>query len=517
MWLHAEIRTLVDIPRYWAATTPDKVALCDGDRSLTYAELDERTDRLAAAIAAAGVAAGSRIGLLAKNSVEFFELWFGAAKAGCALVPLNWRCTAAELSELVADARPALLVAGAEFAEVAHSVCASVTPAVEVVVLDGSGLADWLGRHPGAPPAPRIHTEDTALVSYTSGTTGRPKGVELSHGAFANWFLISSLERTEKWTSDDVALMVMPGFHLAGSWVSLTALYHGGTIVIMPAFDPGALLAAIRRHRPTVTCLVPTAIALLLDHPGTASQDFSSLRRLLYAGSRIGPETLRRVITTFDCQLTQFYGTSETFIITLLRPEQHDPGEPALLTSCGAPLPLVDVRVVDAAGRALPPGEIGEVLVRSPMMFTGYRNQPEATATALTGGWYHTGDLGRLDGAGHLYLVDRLKDMIVTGGENVYPAEVERALGTHPGVAACAVVGAPDERWGERVVAHVVKHPGADVDEQGLLAHCRALIAGYKVPKQVRFTDALPMTSTGKIHKAALRAPRAGRPATATA
>ena len=508
MWRHAEISTLVDIPRYWGTATPGKVAVLDADRSLTYLELDQRSDLVAAAIAAAGISPGARIGLMAKNSVEFFELWFGAVKAGCALAPFNWRSTEPELAALIRDAGTPLVFAGPEFAVLAERAAKPAGFAVDVVDLGagGSGLDEWLAGHPtGEVPAIRVHPEDIALVAYTSGTTGRPKGACLSHRAFASWFLISSLEPAETWSSDDIALMVMPSFHLAGSWVSLPAIYHGGTIAILSAFEPASFLAAVDRYQPTVTCLVPAAIGMLLDHPGTSGQSFGSLRRVLYAGSPISPEVMRCAIGAFGCELSQFYGTSETYIITLLRPEQHDPGNPALLASCGAPVPLVDVRVADTEGRDLSPGEVGEVLVRSPMVFSGYLNQPEATAAAMHEGWYRTGDLGRRDEAGLVYLVDRLKDMIVTGGENVYSVEVEKALGSFPGVGACAVIGMPDERWGERIVAYVVPRPGTEPAAAEILAHCRTLIAGYKVPKEIRFTAELPMTSSGKVRKAALR------------
>jgi acyl-CoA synthetase (AMP-forming)/AMP-acid ligase II len=352
-------------------------------------------------------------------------------------------------------------------------------------------------------PAVRHHPDDVALLAYTSGTTGRPKGAQLSLRAFDAWFLISSLEEAETWSSDDVALGVMPNFHLAGSWVPLPALYHGGTIALVPAFEPRAVLTAIERHRPTVTCLVPTAIGLLLDHPDTAGHDFSSLRRWLYAGSTIGAETLRRALSTFGCDMVQFYGTSETYIISLLRPAEHDPDDTEALTSCGGPVPLVDIRVVDATGADVAAGEVGEVLVRSPMMFSGYWNLPDATDAALVEGWYHTGDLGRYDAAGRLHLVDRLKDMIVTGGENVYSVEVERALLSHPAVAGVGVVGVPDERWGERIVAAVVVREPVTADE--LVAHCTERIARYKAPKQIHFVDALPMTSSGKVRKTTLR------------
>jgi len=503
-----EISTLADIPRRWAAVTPGQAAVLDADRSLTYRELDQRSDRVAAAIASAGVARGARIGLLAKNSAEFFELWFGAVKAGCALAPFNWRSTEPELAALIRDCGPPLLFAGAEFAAAAGRAAAAGGLPVEVVDLGvaGAGLDRWLARYTGADvPVIPVHAEDIALVAYTSGTTGHPKGAQLSQRAFAAWFEISALEPAETWSADDVALMVMPSFHLAGSWVSLPALYHGGTIAILPAFEPASFLAAVDRYQPTVTCLVPAAIGMLLDHPGASGRSFGSLRRVLYAGSPISPAVMRRAISSFGCDLTQFYGTSETYIITLLRPEQHDPGNPALLASCGAPVPLVDVRITGASGADLPAGEVGEVLVRSPMLFSAYLNQPEATAAVMSDGWYRTGDLGRRDEAGLVYLVDRLKDMIVTGGENVYSVEVEKALASCPGVAASAVIGGPDERWGERIVAYIVSRPGAEPAAEQILAHCRALIAGYKVPKEIRFTSELPMTSSGKVRKAELR------------
>ena len=389
--------------------------------------------------------------------------------------------------EVVHDAKAPLIFAGRDFVELARRVRDAAAISVEVVGEDE--LDQWSSGAGAADPGIALNDSTTALLGYTSGTTAAPKGVPISHGALMNWFRAAATEPSVSWDSDDVGLMVMPNFHLAGSLVSLPALYHGATLAILPAFDPTGFLDAVATHRPTVTCMVPTAIQMLLDHKSELPADFSSLRRVLYAGSPIGQHTLRQALDTFGCHFVQFYGTTETFIITLLRPEQHSPDNPDLLKSCGQPMPGVELRITDPNGRDVPAGETGEVLVRSPWMFSGYWNKPDATATAIVDGWYHTGDAGIRDRDGNLFLVDRLKDMIVSGGENIYSAEVERALAAHPSVQLVAVVGAPDQKWGERVVAFVVAYPDAPVEVSDLASHCRGLIAGYKVPKEIHLVD----------------------------
>ena len=498
-----EIDSIADMARVWGSLTPDKVALIDAYGAVTYGELDDRSNRIANAIIDGGVRPGSHIGYLGKNSAEFFAIWMGINKAGCALCPLNWRSPALELAGLADDAQLPMIFVGPGFAGLAADVQREV--AVSVDLVEEEALSDWLVDAASADPGHPVAGDRSALLTYTSGTTGKPKGVQISHDAFANWFRFSASEPAQQWGADDVGLMTMPNFHLAGTWVTLPALYHGATLAILAAFDPDDFVRAVDAYRPTVACLVPTAIQLLLDHPSSELCDFSSLRRLYYAGSPIGVDTLRRAIATFGCDLVQFYGTTETYIITLLRPEQHRLDNPRLLTSCGQTMPTVELRVVNPNGRDVPTGDAGEVLVRSPWMFSGYWNKPEATAAAIVDGWYHTGDGGTFDEDGNLYLVDRLKDMIVTGGENVYTAEVDRALGGHPAVASVAVVGAPDEKWGERVVAFVVQRPETSVAAADLVSHCRRQIAGYKVPKEIHFVPELPMTASGKVQKAGLR------------
>jgi acyl-CoA synthetase (AMP-forming)/AMP-acid ligase II len=508
MWRHHEIRTLADVPRSWAARTPGKTAVTGWDGDLTYAELDALSNAVANALLRAG--AGRHVGYLGVNSAFFWAAWFGAAKAGAALTPVNWRFAAPEIAAIIDDAELDVIFADAERAAALEQARVNSARDYEVVVYgtDGGDRLDverWLAGAGTADPRVSVSPDATALISYTSGTTGRPKGAEITHLAFDRFFMMSALEPAESWTPDDVLCMVMPNFHLAGTWVSLPALYHGATVAVLPAFDPAGFLSALERYRPTVTCLVPTAIELLVRHPGAGSADFSSLRRVLYAGSPISPGTVRAALGLLGCDLVQFYGTTETYIISLLRPDQHDPAQPELLASCGRPYPFVEVRITGPGGAEAAAGEVGEVLVRTPAMFARYWNAEAATAQAVTtDGWYRTGDLGRRDRQGNIYLVDRVKDMIVTGGENVYSVEVEIALSSHPGVRTAAVIGVPHPVWGEAVTAYVVPAI-ASLRAADLIRHCRELIAGYKVPKELHLVTELPMTASGKVRKAELR------------
>jgi acyl-CoA synthetase (AMP-forming)/AMP-acid ligase II len=387
--------------------------LIDAGRVVTYAQLNDRSNRIANALTAAGIRPGSHIGFLGKNSAAFFEIWIGVNRAGCALTPLNWRSAAAEIVEVVQDAKVPLIFAGRDCTELVEQVRRAAEITVEVIGEDE--LTQWSSGADGADLGIALNDGATALLGYTSGTTATPKGVPISHGALMNWLRAAATEPSVNWNSDDVGMMVMPNFHLAGTLVSLPALYHGASLVILPAFDPAAFVAAVAAHRPTVTCLVLTAMQMLLDHKSEQPADFSSLRRILYAGSPIGQHTLQQALQVFGCDFVQFYGTTETFIITLLRPEQHRLDNPDLLRSCGQPMPGVELRIVDSSGGDVAAGVAGEVLVRSPWMFSGYWNKPDATATAIVDGWYQTGDVGIRDKDGNLFLVDRLKDMVVSG------------------------------------------------------------------------------------------------------
>lgn len=511
MWLHADIASLADIPRYYARVAGERVALMNARRKESFRELDLVSNRLANLIVEAGLAPGSVVAFFGKNSIEYFEAMFAASKAGCTLLPLNWRLSAAELVAVIEDAAPRLILVDAEYLALMDKVRELGAPQVATIAFDSSSseeteLTRSLARCSGADPAVPVRPEDTALLLYTSGTTGQPKGVQLTHGGLNFMRLCEHLESAFTWKPDDVMMFVMPNFHLVGTGLSLQGLYNGVPLTILPGLDVSNLLATIRRDRPTICCLVPTAIQMIIDHPEAAGMDFSSLRLVMYAGSPITAALLKRAMSVIGCEFMQFYGATETCgAVTLLRPEQHDLADESKLKSCGTPVPLAELKVLSAAGDDVPDGEIGEFAVRSPAMFKGYLNKPSMTEAVLSGGWYRTGDAGYRDKDGLFYLVDRTKDMIISGGENVYSTEVEQALSKHPAVSQVAVIGLPDERWGERVTAIVVPVEGMSPSADDIVAHCRQLIAAYKAPKQVIFADKLPMTPTGKILKTALR------------
>lgn len=509
MWLYSEIRTLGDIPRHYGRTTPDAPGLLDERGPVSWSEVDRRSNQVAHVLVNLGIRCSDRVAVLGRNSSRYFEFLFGVNKVSASLLPLNWRLAPPELVGIIADARPAVLLADAEYAEVAAAVTEASGVPCRVLGYDsarpGAGELDELAAAaPEVDLAIEVNPWQTAVLMYTSGTTGTPKGVQLSHQNYLFLRLCEHLEPSFSYTSDDVMLTVMPLFHAMGVGLSLQALYNGAAVAVYTMPTPGELLELIARDRPTILPLVPTVIQMMLDQPGAAAADFSCVRVVVYAGAAMPLPLLKRALALMDCDFIQFYGATETCAgVTFLRPEQHRRG--VKLESCGSPLPLVEIRVTDPLGKDVPDGEVGEFLIRSPSLTTGYFNQPELTDAAFPDGWYRSGDAGYRDSDGFLYLVDRVKDMIVTGGENVYSTEVENALVAVDGVQTCAVVGVPDEKWGERVVAAVVLDPSAALSEDHVIARCREFIAGYKVPKEVRFVDALPVTASGKVMKNRVR------------
>ncbi len=522
MWLHQEIRSLADIIRHYGRHCSERNALIAGSDTRKFGELDRTSNHLARKIAAVDPEPGARIGFLGKNSIAYFEALFGTWKAGAAFLPLNWRLAAAELATVIDDAQPALIFVDAEFGELMrevrqHCTCSFATMDFDSASSDPRARLDRDAAAEDTDPGIPLPADSCAVLLYTSGTSGVPKGVQLTHGAFNFMRLSEHLDQAYDWQENDVMLMAMPGFHLVGLGLAIQALYNGAAISILPAMDAASVMNAIVRDRVTVCVLVPTALQMLLAHPDVERTDFSSLRLLMYAGSAIESGVLQRAIEVMNCGFMQFYGSSESWTLTLLRPFQHDPtcrqqqehtctlDCGGRLRSCGTPPPLVDLKVVDASHQEVADGTVGEILVRSPTLFSGYLNQADTTSRALVDGWYKTGDAGFKCPSGLYFVVDRVKDMIVTGGENVYSIEVEQALTKHPDVMQTAVIGLPDERWGEKIVAYVMCRPGATLTADDLIAHCHQLIARYKAPKEVHFVDQLPMTQTGKVKKQALR------------
>ncbi|WP_445151294.1 class I adenylate-forming enzyme family protein [Baekduia sp. Peel2402] len=466
-----------------------------GGVSVTYAELAARV----AARGRLGVAEGERVGVLAANSLAHLELFLGVPAAGGVIVSLNTRLAPDELRALVADAGLSVLVHDDGHASVAAAL--GVARLLHVDDLPATPL-------PAAAPAP--DADALAAISFTGGTTGRAKGVMLSHGnllANARHNLIATGHQdSDRW------LHVCPMFHAAGIANVVAATWVGAHQVVLPRFDAAAFCAAVEEHAITHVALVPTMLGMLLDHLANHDADLSSLRHIQYAASPITPDLQRRVLERFaGVDVAQFYGMTEAApTVSTCTPADHRRPDGARLGSIGAPVVGVEAEVRDAeSGAPLPVGEIGELWVRGPNVMLGYFNQPDATAAALQDGWYRTGDAARADADGYLYLVDRLKDMIISGGENVYSVEVEAVLAEHPAVAEVAVFGVPDERWGEAVHAVVsVTATDAEVTPAELIAHCRASIAGFKVPRAIEITEApLPKSGAGKLLKHELRAP----------
>jgi long-chain acyl-CoA synthetase len=504
----SDIATIADIVRVHAVKRPDAVALVAEDRSITFAELDARSNQAAQAFRAAGVGFGDRVAFIEKNGAEFFEVVCGLAKLGAVAVPVNWRLAAPEMRHIIEDAQAKIVVVGSEFFGHIEAIEDQLkTFAVAIGTHDRwPDFDDWVAAHAPEDPGVTTGSDDLAFLMYTSGTTGSPKGVMLSnHNYFSK---ATGIAEEWRFDADSVSLAVMPMFHMAGSGWALVGLYEGCTTVVLRDVDPADILDAVARHRITNMLLVPAVIQRLLATPGVEGTDFSSVRAIVYGASPITDDVLVKGLQRFGCEFLQVYGLTETTgSITQL--DEHDPvHRPGLLRSCGKPYPWVEVRIVDKDGADVLNGTVGELWTRSPQNMLGYWNNPASTVSTVTpDGWLKTGDAGYRDDGGYVYLHDRLKDMIVSGGENVSPAEVENVLMTHSAVGDVAVIGVPDEKWGEAVKAVVVPAVGASPSEVELIAYARERLGGFKLPKSVDFVEVLPRTPSGKLLKRTLREP----------
>lgn len=495
---------------------PDGIATIEGDRRHNWAAFAERVARLGAVLRGIGVEDGDRVAVLGQNSDRFIEAYYAIPWAGAAVVPVNYRWALPEMASSIEDCTPNVLLYDGAFADAAEALIVG-TPSLRAgvawdVARRPPGILDYEEALAASPPVPDAMREgdDLATIFYTGGTTGRPKGVMLSHANLHAHTV--SMMNDRMFLSDSIYLHVAPMFHLADAGAGFGVTMAGATHVCLPQFDASAVLDAIETHGITELFMVSTMLRAVLDEPSLAARDLSSLRSLLYGASPM-PEILRRRLMEAlpHVGLTHRYGMTETTsYVSLLKPEWHvaDGPKAGKLRSAGQPISGVEMKIVDEGDKDVATGTVGEILVRGPNVMLGYWNQPKATAAALRGGWCHSGDAGYMDEDGFVFIVDRIKDMIVSGGENVYSAEVENALAQHEGIAQCAVIGVPSERWGEAVHAVVVPNSGAVLDEAALSAHCHALIAGYKCPKSFTIrSELLPVSGAGKILKYELREP----------
>jgi long-chain acyl-CoA synthetase len=508
------ITSISDLARVHGVERRDHVALRVGDRAITYGELHERTSRVANGLLAEGVDPQDRVAFLDKNGPEYFDVLIGGAKVNAVDVAVNWRLAAPEVAYIVNDAQAKVLIVGEEFVPVLDAIEGDLTTVKKILVVGAhprhESFDDWTARHDATDPGLQAGPNDVALQFYSSGTTGLPKGVMLTN---TNLFTaMDGLSRRLLFTPDSVNLVAMPLFHIGGGGWACVGLTAGCEDVIVREVDPAAIGKIIEERKVTHAFLVPAVLQFMCMLPDISSTDFSALEMIAYGASPISGQVLEDSLRVFGCGFTQLYGLTETTgAVTGLFPEDHDPSGPKahLLRSAGKPLDGVEIRIVDAAtGADAGVNEVGEIWVRTVQNMKGYWNLDDETAkTILDDGWLRSGDAGYLDADGYVYIHDRVKDMIVSGGENIYPAEIENVLMAHPAVADAAVIGVPSDRWGETPKAMIVRAAGAEPTEQELIDYCRERLAKFKCPTSVDWVDALPRNPSGKILKKDLRAP----------
>lgn len=497
------------------ATNPDGYATIFRGRKRTYRELADRVARLAGGLLALGVKDGDRVGIMAYNSDAYIEALYAIPWAGAVAVPINWRLTPLELGHVMEDAGVSVMLVDANGLALTEQIAPRPSEWRQTVLIGGPARADVLHYDEliaGSEPALDAGKgdDDVAGLYYTAGTTSRSKGVMLTHDNLMS-NAINAVAGMQ-FTDDTIYLHSAPMFHLADGASTFGVTMMGGCHTFVPRFDAGECLAVIESCRVTNAQFVPTMIKLLLEHPDLRSRDLTSLGMILYGANPIEDETLRRAIEWLpNCGFVHGYGMSEVTSIATLLPAKYATlsGPNAVRRrSCGQAGLLTEVRVVDENGKELPPNQVGEIVIRGPNVMKGYWKQPEETATALRNGWMHSGDLGYLDEGGFLYTTGRLKDMIKTGGENVFALEVENTIAEHEAVRECAVIGIPHPHWGEAVHAIVVPRPGRTIEPAQLIAFCRERMAPYKCPRTVELrADPLPLSASGKILKRLLRDP----------
>lgn len=504
---------LQDLLRRNAKLFPNKTAVVFQNNRFNFRELQERTNRLANGLMHLGVQKGDRVGVLLNNCHQYVELYFATPKAGAIITPLNYRLAGRELSWIINNAEANVFIFQENYFPTVEAIKSELKSVNHYICTEGDrqGLVNYeelIAQSSAEEPEVDVHDEDVMSIFYTSGTTGKPKGAMLTHRNMISNSQVINIEQKIK--VGDVFLIISPLYHTITPACMYAHMYRGNTNVAIDRFDPQLMLEAIQNERVTHVFLVPAMITFTLEYPEIKKFDLSPLRMIWYGGSPMPVNRIKQAKGVFGCELGQGFGMTEIgpCFVSVLSPEDHivlSPEQERRLISVGRNYSNTEVKIVDDADREVPIGTVGEICVQGPNVMKGYWRMPQESAEALKGGWFHTGDLGRFDEEGFLYVVDRKKDMIISGAENIYSAEVENALSSHPAVLEVAVIGVPDEKWGEAVKAVVVLREGMKATEEELIEHCKQRLASYKKPKSIDFMERLPRNVMGKILKTELR------------
>ncbi len=504
------MRVIGDIIRLNAKRYPDKIALIMDREHLTFKQLNQQCNQLAHGLLSLGIGAGDRVAILAFNCLEYPAVNYAVAKCGATLVPINFRYKKDELIYVVSNSSPKVLFYGSDFSAMVHEAKDQFSSPVHLVSISGPtlglglSLGGLINGQPSSEPRIDVNPDSPSFIMYTSGTTGFPKGTLFSHSSYLNVFTGMAIEGDLK--HDDVVLVCLPLFHNGGlnAMLQPTLMVGGTCLIVGKGFDPDKILDAVSRYGITLTMWVPTQLAMLINHPKIGSYNVSTLKKIWYGSSAITPATLEASMEVFKAGFYQWYGQVETGMVSVLRPEDHR--ERSQCT--GREMFNADLRIVDKDGKDTPEREVGEIIsAQKPLGMIGYYKMDEANKKTVRDGWIHTEDLARAEGGGYFTIVDRLRDMIISGAENIYPKEIEDVISRHPGVREVAVFGIPNDIYGESVCAVVATKEGHSLDQEEIIQFCAARLSGYKKPKRVDFVGELPKNASGKITKNVLREP----------